>query len=221
MPAHDSNKPGHAPAYGRNPLFIIGGMLLLGLALALLLFGSRLLGVGETAAEPTVLEQVPSLDDPGGTAPKLASGPGPLAVGDQAFDFTLLDLEGNELSLASLRGRPVILNFWATWCAPCRVEMPELQAAYEAYQDDDLAILALNQQESPEVVRDFFTHEMGLTFTPLLDSEGAVASLYGANRTLPTSIIINGDGIIIAIHRGPMAQSQVAGYLAETVTRDQ
>ena len=94
--------------------------------------------------------------------------------------------------------------------------MPELQATYEKYQDDGLIILALDQGESPEMVRSFFYDEFGLTFTPLLDTDQTVAEQYGIFN-YPTSIFIDGDGIITAIHRGPVLQSQLDEYLADTI----
>jgi peroxiredoxin len=94
--------------------------------------------------------------------------------------------------------------------------MPELEATYQAYQNEGLVILALNQQEQAENVANFFT-ELGLNFTAVLDSEGTVAELYGSANILPTTYFINGDGQITAIHRGPMVQSQIDGYLAETI----
>lgn len=198
---------------GHNPLLIIGGFVLLGLAVALLLFGGDLFGRDEETA--VTLPQVPAQSD-SLQAGEISSS-GPLAVGDAAYDFTLQDLDGNSVSLSDLHGRPVILNFWATWCGPCRIEMPELQAAYEARQDDGLVILALDQQEQADIVREFFYGQMGLTFTPLLDSEGAVSDSYGANRVLPTTFFINPAGEVTVIHRGPMTRSQIDGYLAETI----
>ncbi len=201
---------------GRNPLLIIGGFILLGLAIALLLFGGGLFNRKEETA--VNLPQIPAQNDALQTGN--ISGGGPLAVGDAVPDFTLQDLDGGSVSLSDWRGQPVILNFWATWCAPCRVEMPELQAAYEAYQDDGLIILALNQQEQPDIVREFFYGQMGLTFTPLLDSEGAVSDSFGANRVLPTTFFVNPDGKVTVIHRGPMTRSQIDGYLAETIATE-
>ena len=207
-------------ANGRNPLLIVGGFIILGLALTLVLFGGNLFGGADTAVTDTssaVLEQVPALDAAQETNTiQLPTGGGPLEVGALAYDFTLNDVEGNPIHLNELAGRPVIINFWATWCAPCRVEMPELEAAYQAHQDDGLVLLALDQQERAEDVTSFFD-ELGLSFTAVLDTEGTVSELYGVANILPTTFFINAAGEVTAIHRGPMVQSQIDGYLADTI----
>ena len=95
--------------------------------------------------------------------------------------------------------------------------MPEIQAVHDAYQDEGLLIFALNQEESAEVARGFFIEEMALTFTnPLLDSDAAIAEAYGV-RNLPTTIFIDENGVVTAVHRGPAVQSQLEGYLVETI----
>ena len=202
---------------GRNPLLILGGLAILGIALALLIFGGSLFGGEEAdrAGEMAFLQQVPDLNTTSGLA-RLPSGNETLAVGNLAYDFQLQDLNGRSVSLTNFRGQPVIVNFWATWCAPCRIEMPELQATYEKYKDDGLVILALDQDESPEVVRSFFYDEFGLTFIPLLDVEQDVAQQYGVFN-FPSSFFINADGVITAIHRGPALQSQLEEYLADMI----
>jgi len=189
---------------GRSPLFIFGGFLLLGLALALLFWGG--------GDEESILQQVPSLAE----GERESNSSGPLSVGNIAYDFTLQDLDGNSHTLSDFRGQPVIINFWATWCAPCRIEMPELQAAFERYQDDGLVILALDNDESPDAVRDFFYDEMDLTFTPLLDDGAEVSDLYSVFN-FPSTYFINAAGEITAIHLGPMAESQIDGYMADTL----
>ena len=194
---------------GRNPVILIGGAAVLILALALLIFGGSLFGGGretETAAAPPAVQAI--------TYPE--SGP-PVTVGAQPYEFTLNDLDGNPVTLSQFGGQPVIINFWATWCGPCRIEMPHLQAAFEQHQEDGLVILALDQDEAPEDVAAFFYDEFGLTFTPLLDEGKAVAQNFGLVGTLPTSVFINPDGEITAIHRGPMVAEQIAGYLADTI----
>jgi len=205
---------------GRNPLLLLAGFVLIGLALALVLFGGSLLGgerqsLGESA-EPSILEQVPQFSQSQPRTSELPQGSGPLAIGDRAYDFTLNDLDGNSYSLSDQRGQPVIINFWATWCAPCRVEMPELQAAFEKYQEEGLVILAVDNAEPADAVRQFFYEEMDLTFTPLLDQEGTITQLYGV-QVFPSTFFVNPDGIVTAIHRGPMAQSQIEGYLVDTI----
>jgi peroxiredoxin len=140
----------------------------------------------------------------------------PLVVGDKAYNFALSDLDGRPAALSDYAGQPVMVNFWATWCPPCRLEMPEFQRAFEAHQQDGLVILAVNEYEEAEDVRSFFYDEMGFTFTPLLDSDGEVGQAYGA-AGLPATFFIGPDGEIVAIHRGLLSETQLDGYLAELI----
>lgn len=215
--------PGKEPSSGRNPVVIFVGFLLLGAAVALLLFGRDLFTGGSAEspatvgqAQVTVLDQVselPSLSvNTEGSAPEDRSQSG-LQVGDRAYDFTLRDFDDNPIALSDFQGQPVIVNFWATWCAPCRIEMPEFQKAYEKYQDDGLVILALDQDEPVDVGRSYFYDEMGLTFTPLQDDGSKVATSYGSFSVLPSTFFIDSKGIVQAIHRGPATLRQIEGYL--------
>ena len=223
MNAETSNKQ---PQSNRNPIVIFVGFLLLGAALALLLFGRDLFSSGSAdgpaivgEAEVTVLDQVselPAISSAADQTPVEPSG-GVLLTGDKAYDFTLNDLDGNLVSLSNFQGQPVIVNFWATWCAPCRIEMPEFQEAYDKYQGDGLVILALDQDEPAEVAGAFFYDEMGLSFTPLLDEGSATATTYGSFGVLPSTYFIDPDGIVSAVHRGPLTFRQIEGYLAEII----
>ncbi|MCA9993572.1 MAG: TlpA family protein disulfide reductase, partial [Anaerolineales bacterium] len=130
--------------------------------------------------------------------------------------FVLADLAGNPVSLADFRGQPVIINFWATWCAPCRIEMPELQAAYDQYQADGLVILAVNREEDLATVQAYFVDEMGLTFTALLDEQAFAANVYNVFN-MPTTYFVDPAGMVTAVHRGPMTKGQIDGYLANTI----
>lgn len=115
----------------------------------------------------------------------------------QAVSFELQDLAGTTHSLDSYRGSVVFLNFWATWCAPCRIEMPAMQALHERLADTaGFAMVAVNLQEDAAQVRGF-ADELRLSFRILLDSSGEIAATYGA-RTLPMSYIIDKDGSILA-----------------------
>jgi cytochrome c biogenesis protein CcmG, thiol:disulfide interchange protein DsbE len=202
---------------GRNPFIVLIGFGLLGAALALLLFGGDLLRRDDDQAAARVGEIVVFGTPVAGQSPfAAASGDAP-QIGDTAVDFLLDDFDGNPVSLSDFRGQPVIVNFWATWCAPCRIEMPEFQATYEAYQEEGLVILALNQDEPLAIARRYFYDEMGLTFTPLQDNRRVVAAQYGAFFTMPTTYFVNGDGVITAVHRGPLSQNQLENYLSLTI----
>jgi peroxiredoxin len=136
-------------------------------------------------------------------------------VGDPAPDFELPDASGATVRLGDYRGRPVILNFWATWCAPCRLEMPELQRAQAEFDaaPDGPVVLTINQEEPAERVTEFMD-EIGLTLPALLDSDAEVGMAYGA-FFLPTTVIVGPDGVVAAIHRGLISRAELDGYLSE------
>lgn len=142
--------------------------------------------------------------------------PDRVSEGTIAPDFSGVTPGGDTYSLAGLRGYPVAVNFWATWCAPCRVEMPELQAAYEAHSDIGFKILAVNAGESPDATREFM-NEMGLTFPAVLDESGDIVELYEI-RVFPTTIWIDGEGIVRAEHFGPLTSDLIEAYLEELST---
>lgn len=128
-------------------------------------------------------------------------------VGALAPSFTLENLDGQQVSLSDFRGKTVILNFWATWCVPCRTEMPAIDAVARA--DPNVVVLAIDLQEGEEPVRDY-AQKLGLSFSPLLDSSGQVTTLYHVN-SLPSSFFIGPDGTIRAISVGPMDQRILDG----------
>lgn len=127
--------------------------------------------------------------------------------GAPAPDFTLQTLDGRTVSLADLRGRPVVVNFWASWCPPCRAEMPLLQAAYEKYQDQGIELLAVNLDESPVAIRTF-TEPLGLTFPILLDQGARVTAQYKI-IPLPTTFFIGRDGVVRFRQLGELKEGQV------------
>ena len=103
-----------------------------------------------------------------------------------------LDLQGKTWQLADLRGRAVLLNFWATWCPPCRAEMPSLQQLAEIYGPEQLLVLALNVGEGPRRITQYL-QSSGLNLTVLLDPQSEAAKAWGAN-VLPTTILIDAEG---------------------------
>ncbi len=147
---------------------------------------------------------------------EVAPSTGSVKVGNPAPDFALPSLDGKTVRLSDLRGQVVLINFWATWCPPCRMEMPAIQDAYEANHQKGFTVLAVSVAEPASSVRSF-VQEFGLTFTPLLDSKGEVSSRYQA-MGLPTSIFVDREGIIRAIHVGAMTPAQINDYLAEVLT---
>lgn len=196
----------------RNPVIIIGGVLVLVGAVVILIFGGVLFGDDNIVNE----QPVTALANSSIAVQLPESGP-PLQVGDQPYEFALQDLDGNTVVLSQFIGRPVLINFWATWCGPCRLEMPELQSVFEEYRDsEDFLILALDQDETAEDVIAYFD-ELGLTFQPLLDDNNDTAKNYGLQGTLPASVFINPDGEVVVIHRGVMTRGQIDQFLAETI----
>jgi peroxiredoxin len=126
--------------------------------------------------------------------------------GDVAPDFSLPTLDGGAQSLSDYKGRTVILNFWASWCGPCRAEMPDMQVVYGELREQDLVVVGVNQGEPRQQV-EAFVQEFGLTFPVLLDEEQGLARTYGV-RAFPTTFIIDGDGIIRdQVVGGPLSRS--------------
>ncbi len=132
------------------------------------------------------------------------------AVGHPAPDFTLTTAGGEPFNLADLRGIPVVLNFWATWCPPCRAELPELEAASNRFAGQ-VAIVGVNQAEAPAAVQAFAT-QLGLTFAIPLDQDAAVSQRYFV-RSLPTTFFIDRDGVIQQLQVGPVTEATLTQLL--------
>ncbi len=131
----------------------------------------------------------------------------------RAPDFALRSLDGSVVRLSDLRGQVLLINVWATWCPPCRAEMPVIQAAYEQYADQGFTVLAVNLREDPRLIAGFM-NQYGLTFPTLLDHDGAVSAAYRAT-VLPSSFFVDRQGVIRAVYRGPMPRSVIAGTVEQ------
>ncbi|MBD8071450.1 redoxin domain-containing protein [Bacillus sp. PS06] len=125
--------------------------------------------------------------------------------GNQAPDFELEQVGGGQLKLSDLRGKKVILNFWASWCPPCKSEMPHMQSFYEDQKGGNVEILAVNltNAERQKDAVDAFVKEYKLSFPILLDQNGEVGEAYRV-FTIPTSLFIDSNGIIVKKMIGPM-----------------
>lgn len=139
-----------------------------------------------------------------------------MAAGKLAPDFTLRNLAGAPVKLADLRGRPVLINFWASWCGPCRLEMPDLVRTYAAHKAEGFVILAVNptvEDTLPDVKA--FVKEFNMTFPVLLDETGEVTNQLYRLRGLPTSVFVNRAGRITRIHLGAMTNQQITEFVGE------
>ena len=133
----------------------------------------------------------------------------------QAADFTLPSLAGEEIRLSDYRGSVVFLNFWETWCAPCRIEMPDF-AAFLAEQAEDsrLTLFTINGGQTAEQINEFYA-ELGMAPLPtLLDTDGEITALYGV-RLLPQTFILDADGVARARILGILDRDKMRSYLAE------
>lgn len=200
----DNQQPNLQPKTRRllpHPLvFIVAGMIVGVLLLLTLLTQAR-----EAATRPQVQR-------PTGTGPAviavesamLAEVDGSLPeVGALAPDFAYTMPDGTIARLSDLRGNKVLLNFWATWCAPCRAEMPAIQAALNRHANDGFNVLAVNQSEELARIK-LFADELGLTIPLITNVSSDISDAYGA-RGLPTTYFINRDGTIGFRHIGLMS----------------
>jgi len=120
---------------------------------------------------------------------------GAVSVGQLAPDFTLSDLNGRSYTLSELRGKVVIVNFWATWCPPCRAEMPSMERLYQELSGQGLVLLAINvEKDGRRTVKQFLTSNPH-SFPVLLDDQETAQRLYGVNR-FPESFIVRKDGVV-------------------------
>ena len=127
--------------------------------------------------------------------------------------FSLPSTTGETVALSSFEGQVVLVNFWATWCPPCRDEMPVIQATHEKYADRGFRVLAVNVQETPGQV-EAYARELGLTFPLLLDQRGDVTQTYRV-QNLPRSFFLDRQGRVVRIHPGELTPDTMERYLKE------
>ena len=140
-------------------------------------------------------------------------------VGRAAPDFLLQTPDGDELRFSDLRGSPVLVNFWASWCTPCRQEMPEIVRAYDAAEPEGLVVVAINLQENSEQVLEF-ADEYGMRFPVVIDRRGQVAEAWrigGPIEGIPSSYFIDADGVVRGRVFGPMTAETIEEELAKVI----
>lgn len=137
-------------------------------------------------------------------------------TGFSAPDFTLETLEGDKLTLSELRGHPVLLNLWASWCLPCRVEMPAIERVYQRHRGDGLVVVGMNvtSQDSEAAAR-AFAQEFGLTFPIVLDRDGGASARYEVMGLPSTYFIDRGGTIRNVIIGGPMSEAVMLSNVEE------
>ncbi|MEX0786171.1 MAG: TlpA disulfide reductase family protein [Dehalococcoidia bacterium] len=133
-------------------------------------------------------------------------------VGELAPQFALRDTDGNVRELSDYRGKVVWINFWATWCGPCRRELPDIQRIADAVGEDDLVVLALNQEEPADVALGFW-QELGLDLPILLDSDHEVSDQYRLFG-LPNNFFIDRAGVLTGFRLGFLTEEQMLEQLA-------
>ena len=133
-------------------------------------------------------------------------------IGQAAPDFALADLDGNALTLSELQGRPVIVNFWGSWCGPCVDEFPVLQRALTRHQGDDLVVVGIVVRDNSESARDFMAR-MGASWTSAMDPGGMTARSFGILGA-PESFFVDRDGIVRGRQFGPLTASDLERQLA-------
>ncbi|CAB1129153.1 Thiol-disulfide isomerase or thioredoxin [Candidatus Hydrogenisulfobacillus filiaventi] len=183
--------------------------------IAAVAYGGYLIGHGP--GRPARTGSSPAAAAPAaGSGGQAASAAGVLAPGQPAPPFTLPATNGQPVSLASLRGQPVWLNFWATWCPPCRAEIPDLEQVARRYQGR-FRLIGINLEENPATVRSFMAAH-GMNYPVLLDSTGEVAANYGVTA-IPTSVFISPQGRILAVRVGGFfSTAQMQPYIHQLLS---
>jgi thiol-disulfide isomerase/thioredoxin len=164
--------------------------------------------VAAAAVAALVYALVPSLPSPGAAVANNGPSICPANAKKANLDFTVKDMHGASVRLATHKGKVLLINFWATWCPPCKVELPGLIALQDAYKDQGLMILGVSEDDSPETLRTFAS-EWKINYPMLVGlGEDELFDAFGPLYGLPTSVIVGRDGSICGRHVGPATKEE-------------
>ncbi|MGG1675093.1 thiol-disulfide oxidoreductase ResA [Neobacillus sp. NRS-1170] len=136
-----------------------------------------------------------------------------VAVGETAPDFVLTDMQGNKHRLSDYRGQGVFLNFWGTWCPPCKKEMPYINNQYQQFKDKGVQVLSVDIQESELAVNQFAEHYK-LDFPIMIDTDKEVMTAYGIDP-LPATFLIDKNGKVVKYNTGEMSENTVREFMEQ------
>lgn len=137
---------------------------------------------------------------------------------DKAPNFILNTVDGGQVELAELKGKGVLINFWGSWCGPCKNEMPAIQSAYDTYKDQGFEVLAINLGEKEEKINRYLEEMPSLSFPILLD-DNKVSSDYQM-YSLPTSYFVNPDGTLQHMQIGELSEEELHVFIQEILPSD-
>ncbi len=149
---------------------------------------------------------------------ELNSSPANSFIGKPAPDFEVIGLNGEKLSLEKYRGQVVLLDFWATWCAPCIAEMPHVKKTYQKYKDQDFEIISISLDQAVQPLEEYIKKE-GLAWPQFLDDGRKISKLYNVSA-IPSTFLINGDGVVRKTNlRGSALETAVAELVKENLAK--
>lgn len=187
----------------------LAALIIAAVAFGIWFFELRQDGGGSSTSVPGMgIIDLPDALNPTGKSPAAREG-------RAAPNFTLPTLDGPALTLSGLRGKTVLVNFWASWCGPCRGETPDLQSlAEKTATAGKFTVIGVNQQEPLDTAASF-TSEFGVTYPILLDRDGQVSTGYRIGRGLPVSVLVGPDGVVERIYLGRISEDDLAALVAE------